>query len=361
MKLHHAGCHRRRLFEKARATRKAEFFSTLLKHLILNLSQPREPLGGDGRLVESDDLRRGGTMMQMWTRMAMGIGAIGLAIAAGTGAYAMRGDDAPKPTALQEADGAPASDSEGGGLGLTAMCVEEQPDCVDTVGAPYGDFGEMQVKCAAEAPDCYEANCAADACDGGGFAACDVTDPAVLCAPLIDCTIIVPLPAEVVEIATETVTEPVEPGVAPGGQGDGGDPFIGTGCLGSDPCSISSRPDVACLPPDCVIGEGGSVVCTAPVCEIEVPRGAPDGVSSSDCPPPPVVCVEPVPGDGTVSSNCGYPCPLETIPNGAEGVPDCGVVPPPFPCPTVDTPTDPADPQGPVCVLPAPAPGAERR
>ena len=298
--------------------------------------------------------------MQMWTRMAIGIGAIALAIAAGTGAYAMRGDDAPRPAALQEADGAPASDSEGGGLGLTAMCVEEQPDCVDTVGAPYGDFGETQAKCAADATECFEPGCAADACDGG-FAPCNVTDLAVSCEVSIDCTIIVPLPAEVVEIATETVTEPVEPGVAPGGQGDGGDPFIGTGCLGSDPCSISSRPDVACLPPDCVIGEGGSVVCTAPVCEIEVPRGAPDGVSFGDCPSPPIVCAEPVPDDGTVSSDCVYPCPLEPAPNGADGVPACDGVPPPFPCPTVGAEVDPADPQKPVCVLPAPAPGAERR
>jgi hypothetical protein len=311
--------------------------------------------------------------------MAIGIGAIALAIAAGTGAYAMRGDDAPKPAVLQEADGAPAIDSEGGGSGLTAMCLEGQPDCTNTVDVPYGDFGETEAKCAAGATECVEPSCPPEGCSTGAFAPCDVSDPAVLCAPSIDCTIIAPLPVEVVDPVPDVgapAPDPGDPiesgvssdggqgedGVAPGdeGHGGGGDPFTGTGCLGGDPCSISSRQDSACLPPDCVLYEDGSVVCTA--CAESVPLGAPDDIVSSDCPPPPVVCTEAETPDGTVSSDCVYPCPLEPSPEGAEGVPDCGVVPPPFPCPTEDTPTNPADPQSPVCVAPdQPVSDAERR
>jgi hypothetical protein len=54
--------------------------------------------------------------------------------------------------------------------------------------------------------------------------------------------------------------EPVEPIV------------VGEGCLGEDPCTISSRPMLGCLPPDCSVSSDGAIDCPGyPICDLPVP------------------------------------------------------------------------------------------
>ena len=55
LKLHHAGCHRRRLFEKARAASSSDFFSTLLRQTGVGQT-PASDLFGYEAVVQPRDL-----------------------------------------------------------------------------------------------------------------------------------------------------------------------------------------------------------------------------------------------------------------------------------------------------------------
>lgn len=101
--------------------------------------------------------------MKRGTKLAIGIGALLLAIAAGTGAYAMRAGDsdmeiARSPDVSREDQPATAPSDAAG----TAMCVADHPDCQDVIAVPPDASGD-DAKCAADGP-----------CDmvAGGDAAC---------------------------------------------------------------------------------------------------------------------------------------------------------------------------------------------
>jgi hypothetical protein len=132
----------------------------------------------------------------------------------------------------------------GGGSGVSAMCAPGYEDCVDTVVEPYGDFGELPERCAADAAACVEpAGCPSEGCSAG-----------------------------------EECGVPADPGVQIDPAFGGVDGATGyaprvDGCLGVDPCTISS--EQKCPPDDCAVSSNGETICYAidPACE------APDNAS----------------------------------------------------------------------------------
>jgi len=202
--------------------------------------------------------------MKMWTRLGIGAAAIALAIAAGTGAYAMRGgrDGSPR-SASQETDRQQkrAADDTSGSM---AVCVAEVPDCNDMVVLPDGD----QARCAAEAETCIDTPC-----EGGPAVDCIAPEASGVCYTLetepiatqcVDIGCARPVPAEP-PIDVVPVPGVPESGVEPAPGGERG--AIGAGCLGEDPCTISS--EMKCLPPDCAVSSDGTITCPEPIpCEV---------------------------------------------------------------------------------------------
>ncbi|MBI5287530.1 MAG: hypothetical protein HY873_01000 [Chloroflexi bacterium] len=291
--------------------------------------------------------------MKMWTRLGIGVVAIALAIAAGTGAYAMRGgrDGSPKQ-ATQETDTQQkraADDS----AGTMAMCVAEVPDCNDMVVLPEGD----QARCAADAGTCIDTPCV-----GGPAVDCMAPEPSGVCYSLdtepittqcVDTGCAQPMP---VDPPTDVEPVPGAPEDAPGGgvltapaEENG---TIGVGCLGEDPCTISS--EMKCLPPDCAISSDGTIFCPEPVpCEVppvdvtpitiepDATAVAEGGSTRGDEPAPPATepCViDPCFGNDPyagIPENCPPLCEPPAAPNGSTE--------PAMPC---AAPCDQPDPEG---------------
>jgi hypothetical protein len=226
--------------------------------------------------------------MKTWMRFAVGAAALALAIAVGTGAYAMRGtDEAPSRQSadLPESEDAPL----GGGGGVAAACIEGSTDCNDTPDIVYEDAGDSPAKCAADAADCAEpAACPDEGCTAGFAQNCVTleTDPAPAECYEFNCGVLPPG----IEPGVEPDVEPIDPAlvdppadgdppaasdlpitteepfILPAGEVEGG--TIGAGCLGIDPCTISSRPVIGCLPPDCAVSSDGAIDCpTYLVCD----------------------------------------------------------------------------------------------
>ncbi len=317
--------------------------------------------------------------MKMWARMGIGVAAIALAVAAGTGAYAMRGRDGSPKDATRDADTQQkraADDASGSSL---AMCAVEVPECNDLIVLPEGE----QARCAEAVESCVDTPCV-----GGPAVDCMAPQPSGVCYTL-DTDPITTRCAEEGCAPSEPVGAPVdepmptdlETGAAPPPAVEPG--AIGTGCLGEDPCAISS--EMKCLPPDCAISSDGTIACPEPVpCEIP-PVGAtpftvePDATAiaegassdSDELPPPtepcvidpcygndpyagipadcPPVCEPPVAPDGSTetAAPCSAPCDQ---PDPESLVHPCT---PPEPCTPADEPA--AEPE--VDTRPCPSTG----
>jgi hypothetical protein len=255
--------------------------------------------------------------------MAIGIGALALAVAIGTGAYAMRGgDDQPTAVTAEDAstDGSDvATDSDGGeGLGLSAICLEGAEDCVDTVDVPYGDFGELPTKCAAEAVDCVEPGCPPEGCTAGMPAVeCVVleTDPPIEeCKPIACQTGAEPAeaipPDELIDPVPDeaTIEEQLAADAQAAEAAERERAAASQEAVCVPPLPVCEDPTMsACVPPDCAVSSDGSVSCP--------------GSEPIDCVP-----VEPATGDDIVTQ----PCMTEPCVGGPAV--DCGPVDPIEPC-----------------------------
>ena len=256
--------------------------------------------------------------MRQRNRLALGaLAAAIVAMAAGAGAYAMRGSD--EPSVLQKGEqGAPQADASrkatpGGGPASSAMCAPEQPDCNDTIVQ-----SDMELTCeeAGACADPAAADCPPGAICGSAPARCaedtNCTGPMQTyeCAePQSDApTPCVPTPCDFGGGPAENVRcfppDPCWPAPEPGGSGGGVRPMEpdggatpvdpGNGGGGSttpiEPEPGAPPPDAPTpcvppmLPPDCAISSDGAIDCPVP---------PPDCVISSDgtitCPdnPPP--------------------------------------------------------------------------
>lgn len=303
--------------------------------------------------------------MKTWTRMAIGVAALALSVGIGAGAAAMYGSDAAPKQQLAAAPEATGDDpAAGGGDALAASCLAGATDCNDAPSVKY-DSLEASMKCAADAANCAgPAACPPDGCsaisqgscktgtapDGSTFETCvgcgyaepapgPLVDPAVPVDPSTD------LPLGVPEHAPVVIGPAVDLPLAP----DFDPTFAGTGCLGLDPCTVSSRP--LCLPGDCVVSSDGAVACPdIPPCEIQrslpgetdvkpVPPGVPCAVSPclgndpfagvpASCPSDPCTVYLPNEPHG-VLCNPDEPC---AIPDPVANAPQAGVrACPPFP------------------------------
>jgi len=202
--------------------------------------------------------------MKMWTRLGIGVAAIALAIAAGTGAYAMRGERDGSPKGATQERGADQKRSADEAPGALALCVEDVPGCNDMIVVSEDDAA----RCAEDAETCIDTPC-----EGGPAVDCIVPEASGVCYTLdtdpittscVDTGCAQPLPFEP---APDDLPMPDAPasGAEPATGEAGG--AIGTGCLGEDPCSISS--EMKCLPPDCAISSDGTITCPEPVpCDI---------------------------------------------------------------------------------------------
>lgn len=249
--------------------------------------------------------------MKTWTRLGIGFAALALAVALGTAAYAMSGDD-DEPAAVVAEDARDETTdgdaAQGEGLGLTAICIEGAEDCVDTIDVPYGDFGELPAKCAAEAVDCVEPECAA-------VTVTDAAPPDELVDPVpADQTAEEELEADIQAREAAAEREAAAPQPAE--------------CI--NPLPICEDPTMsACIPRDCLLMADGSVVCGG--------NPPPDCAVSSDgsvsCPDPaPIDCgpIEPDAADEFTT----LPCVVEPcVPGPAV---DCALVDPCVPGPATD-------------------------
>jgi hypothetical protein len=318
--------------------------------------------------------------MNIFIRFGIGVAALALAVGIGAGAYAMYGsDDAPG----QRATGAPeiADDaSAGGGGGLAMTCIVGTVDCNDTPDIKYDDFGETpEQRCMAEYRDCAEpAPCTPELCDsvpasgcksgtapdGTSFETCvgcgyaepqpgELVDPVAPVDPPVD----LPLEAPTIDPAVSGPASDfqIAPDVAPPPPTDFQLPpefdpeMAGTGCLGIDPCTLSSYS--LCQPGDCSISSDGILTCgyMAP-CQVEellpgetevkpVPADVPCAVgpcfgndplagAPESCPSNPCTVYSPDQPDGvpcSIVESCGIPDPSAESPE--RGTQTCPPVP----------------------------------
>jgi hypothetical protein len=264
-------------------------------------------------------------MPTRWTwKLALPLAALVFGIAAGTGAYAMRGDDGGDRTVQADQDESLGERQMSGDDGSLAICIEGATDCADT---PLGDEPCPEDGCSAmpapcppdsaciepwlmDPPTCPE-DVPAEECkrliEEGGYYDCVTleSDP-----PQTKC-VAVP-PCDTVEGPITTLPGSIDPAddsdsmVDPIDGADGGEEINPAAddrdalvdplpCPPIDECGVNvGAPDVAddaaarCLPPDCSVSSDGAVACP----EQCVPGPA------VDCGPP-VDCV--VGSDGSVS------------------------------------------------------------
>jgi len=232
--------------------------------------------------------------MKQWTKIGIAVGAIVLAIAAGTGAYAMRGDDGGGDNATRDSQNDqsdekriadPNQEDGGAGGGLAAICLEGTVDCQDTdlgdpMDQPCPDGG-----CTAENYDCPPDQSCTDTRLADGEACPEGLDPQAcfpvgqpyeVCVtmesdpPQTKCyaagcgSPVETLPAEVVTVeAIDPLVDPAENIRAEKAakireqEAAAGDEVVP--CTPADDCSSPSPELVRCLPPDCAISSDGAV------------------------------------------------------------------------------------------------------
>ena len=244
--------------------------------------------------------------MQVWQRFGIGAAALLLAVAAGTGAYAMRDDDGPAEQAAADTD-ISSREVDGGGS-VAAMCVEGVPDCDDMIVLPGDDpvcdesgvcsFPGAPPNCALDAacePLPVDPGCTVEECYGDVEKCEDLArrGELVLCAPP-DPRCIEPAPDAVAEETVVPLTEQELERLCP--------PL-------EDPCVA----DDSCAPYMCVE--------PMPLPVEEEPAVPEEGAEPL---PPDVVPCPPV--------DCGEPRPLPPVNDGdveTLPAPDCRLAPSP--------------------------------
>lgn len=305
--------------------------------------------------------------MRHWPKLGLAVGAMVLAITAGTAAFAMRGggdgadrgeDARQRDERVADGDGA----TDGGGSAIAASCLAGATDCEDMVGGPAGE--DALSDCQEDTP-CLDtpAICAPEnGCDSVPAFACPdglsteelkecearLATTAEVCVQLetdppqqrcfdTGCGVIEPLPApppvEATAIAEPDVPAPApapiddavaeegtvdaEPGVAllPVCEPiDKCEPSLGApaGAEGEttptcEPPPACDAPDagVRCLPPDCAVSSDGAVSCPG---EPPVPCDGVDGACSAPGDPGQT---EPSAGGGSAPSSVVEPEPAQ--------------------------------------------------
>lgn len=233
--------------------------------------------------------------MKQWTKIGIAVGAIVLAIAAGTGAYAMRGDDDGGKSATRDSQNdkgdekriADPNQEDGGASGSSlAMCIEGVPDCQDMVVGDGTDASCAADGCSGQNFDCPPDQSCTDTRLADGEACPDGVEPEA-CFPVgqpyecvtletdppqtkcydVGCDLPVEtLPADVTEEPIDPLLDPVPDGVVAAEEeklreleARGGDEIIP--CTPADDCSSPNPELVRCLRPDCAISSDGAVAC----------------------------------------------------------------------------------------------------
>ncbi len=300
--------------------------------------------------------------MKQWTRIGIGIAAIALAIAAGTGAYAMRGDDASSdPGATASRDDKRTANPEAEGATM-AMCVAGVPDCGDMVVVDGGG-SDATADCPPDSaciepwlmnpPVCADGltldECFPDGVSPGwdcaqleSFPVQTVCKWAGGCWSPIAPIVILPEPgpgtgddpvttdpATTLEVEDKPANEPAAPPIdceAPPVCEDTGDD------LGSDRAMSSVR----CLPPECAVSSDGSFACPEPApCVVTTDPMA--GIAENECYPVPLPPECTQYEDGSVScEGSAIPCDSDAGcgEGGCVGGPavDCAPIDLPLPC-----------------------------
>ncbi len=237
--------------------------------------------------------------MKQWQKIGIAVGALVLAIAAGTGAYAMRGgdDDRGENTARQSQDeagddkrAADPSDVIGGADGgLASICIEGTVDCQDT------DLGDPI------AQPCPEDGCTAESYDCPPDQSCIepwLMDPPV-CPEGVDPEVCFPdgqtyecvtlesdppqtrcygvtcgapvetLPADVEDVPLDVVTDPAPDGISAEeaeklreqAAREGEEIVPCDPITPAEDCGSGAVAGTRCLPPDCSVSSGGVIAC----------------------------------------------------------------------------------------------------
>ena len=263
--------------------------------------------------------------MTKWMKLGIGLGALVLAVAAGTAAFATLGDDdGGDPASERQAN---PEDSGGDALG---QCAPGVTDCVDVVVDPAGACLEGATEPCVDNPGAAGGTCLAgstEPCTDSPGVSHMCVEGAADCDDMIvgtaDC------PPDATTCGPDTIIEAVycEPGQTieqcfPDGVPAGYDCItlesfpIQVECFvpdngDGDPCT---QPDanVRCLPPDCAVSSDGGISCPATPAE---PCDAAGGCSSpAGCPDDDPNCevVEPEEGggsDGQAPDGPGVPAP----------------------------------------------------
>jgi len=279
--------------------------------------------------------------MKKWTKLGIGIGALVLAIAAGTGAYAMRGgSDAPARDDVVSRDGqrhaGPESDGSGGSA-VSAMCAEGVPDCGDVVVEPAGD----DARCAADGPcDMVAGDDAKCAADGP----CDMVAGGGACPPGMAC------------IEPWLMNPPVCPDRVPEAE-CGWTPY---------PCLETGHGSGTAIAQEGYAEEGGTTIAITPMPPVDVTPVDPAPGMPVPCLPvdPCVMPMYPLPEPGVEDRILPMPAPCEPVPvepcddtGGARCLPpDCSVSSDgSIVCPDAPAPECPSDDPAVSCM----APGSE--
>lgn len=301
--------------------------------------------------------------MKRWTKAGIGLTAVLLAIAAATGAYAMRDGDGPSGDKVTDSAGDGAMDG-----GIAAVCAPGFKDCDDMIVVPEEGCGEDVCPGADEGITCEEA----DACDRR-YAACPqdgiCTDIPVPCDDVVDCqvyeTCVLLQTDPPIEKCTVSGCAYVAP---PGPLTDPAPEYIGPPETIIEPAPEATIEAVPyCEPTVPCEGDG----CLPVDCGITVPEPAPDADPAETMPLPPV-CEPPVPceGDGCLPPDCAVSsdgtllCPTPCPDNARCIPPECtfgddGSVSCPGSPGTQTLPADCTDEASVVhCVDPAPGSGS---
>lgn len=291
--------------------------------------------------------------MKQWMKAGIGIAALVLAVAAGTGAYAMRGgtNGSPKSAVADDQNDAKRA---AGGASTMAMCAEGVTDCTDMI-VEGDDGGDVSYDACPPDMACIEpwlmnpracadgltiAECFPDGVPEGWDCAelesfpvqvvCkSVTDPCGMPLGPIDIepapepapdepVTILPAPAPgdpttPIEAPEDENAEPVPPSIdcAP----------VPRPCDDTDDPAVSG---LRCLPPDCAVSSDGTVACVAPEpCVTTTDPMA--GIAENECSPISSDCVQYEDGSVACPGSSGGGCV------GGPAV-DCGPIGEPVPC-----------------------------
>lgn len=253
--------------------------------------------------------------MKQWMRAGIAVAALALAVAAGTGAYAMRGGSDGSPKSAAADDSAAEQREAGGGASTMAVCAPGYPGCNDMIVEDGGDVandacpadGVCDTPRYAEQLGCAEgltiAECFPDGVPAGYDCAELESFPVqVVCKSIGQCGEPIPMPYEI---------DPMPAPDVESGDGGGDDPVTILPAPAPDevvdpidpnttiverveecpplpePCSDTTDPAVSgvrCLPRDCAVSSDGSVACPEPCVVTTDPMA---GIAENECTSPP--------------------------------------------------------------------------